>query len=74
MTKPFSVRELISRVRANSGGTHAGRGRHRRRVLEGEGIELDVARHEVRVDGEAVAFPPRSSSCSRPSFAARIGS
>jgi two-component system, OmpR family, response regulator RegX3 len=59
VTKPFSVRELTSRVRA-----------HLRRVrmqsplppedqLGGGPVEMDVIRHEVRVDGESVAFPPK---------------
>jgi two-component system, OmpR family, response regulator RegX3 len=61
VTKPFSVRELISRVRA-----------HLRRaqlqpaasdgdddVLRGGPIEMDVERHEVLVRGEQVAFPPK---------------
>jgi len=60
VTKPFSVRELVSRVRA-----------HLRRAamhpssepeddpLRGGGVEMDVVRHEVRVRGEAVPFPPK---------------
>jgi two-component system, OmpR family, response regulator RegX3 len=59
VTKPFSVRELTSRVRA-----------HLRRVrmqsplppedtLGGGPVEMDVVRHEVRVGGESVAFPPK---------------
>jgi two-component system, OmpR family, response regulator RegX3 len=60
VTKPFSVRELVSRVRA-----------HLRRVEMGEGsagsdgslragpVELDADRHEVRVRGELVPLPPK---------------
>ncbi|MGH2539171.1 MAG: response regulator [Actinomycetota bacterium] len=60
VTKPFSVRELVSRVRA-----------HLRRVgmrgeigpaedvLRGGSVEMDVGRHEVRVRGADVAFPPK---------------
>ena len=60
VTKPFSVRELVSRVRA-----------HLRRVEMGEGstgfdralragpVELDPDRHEVRVRGELVPLPPK---------------
>jgi two-component system response regulator RegX3 len=60
VTKPFSVRELVSRIRA-----------HLRRVEMGEGsagsdgslragpVELDADRHEVRVRGELVPLPPK---------------
>lgn len=59
ITKPFSMRELISRVRA-----------HLRRaamtavplttdVLRGGAIEMDVSRHEVRVRGEQVSLTPK---------------
>ena len=59
VTKPFSVRELISRVRAN-----LRRSRMRAvavsddRLVAG-GVEMDVVRHEVRVHGEPVGFPPK---------------
>jgi len=58
VTKPFSVRELVSRVRA-----------HLRRsqmvptvqgeVLTGGPVRLDTARHEVTVHDAPVAFPPK---------------
>jgi two-component system response regulator RegX3 len=59
VTKPFSIRELVSRVRA-----------HLRRALMQEPvatvemlnagpIEMDVAKHEVRVGEGLVAFPPK---------------
>jgi two-component system, OmpR family, response regulator RegX3 len=60
VTKPFSVRELVSRVRA-----HLRRAGMRRDappaedVLRGGPIEMDVGRHEVRVHGAGVAFPPK---------------
>jgi two-component system, OmpR family, response regulator RegX3 len=52
------VRELISRVRANlrrvaSGDADVGD------VVRGGPVEIDAARHEVRVGGENVAFPPK---------------
>jgi two-component system response regulator RegX3 len=59
VTKPFSVRELVSRVRAHlrreemSGGAAAGA------VLRGGPVELDVDRHEVRVRGGSVQLPPK---------------
>jgi two-component system, OmpR family, response regulator RegX3 len=60
VTKPFSVRELVSRVRA-----HLRRAGMRGEigpaedVLHGGPVEMDVGRHEVRVRGGDVAFPPK---------------
>jgi two-component system response regulator RegX3 len=60
VTKPFSMRELVSRVRANL--------RRVRSVvpapvsdeiLVGGSVRLDVARHEVMVRDEAVPVPPK---------------
>jgi two-component system, OmpR family, response regulator RegX3 len=60
VTKPFSMRELVSRVRANL--------RRARMVepnseleqpLRGGPVELDVDRHEARVGGKTVSFPPK---------------
>ncbi len=61
VTKPFSVRELISRVRANLRrvGPTARPLTGVEEVLEGDGVRMDVARHEVTVRGEPVAFPPK---------------
>ena len=74
VTKPFSVRELVSRVRA-AAASHP-------RVRPG-GVHVDVlsagradgfVRHEV-VSGELVASShPRSSSPSRRSLVARVTS
>jgi two-component system, OmpR family, response regulator RegX3 len=61
VTKPFSVRELVSRVRAHlrrvemDGGGAAGSGA----ALQGGPVELDADRHEVRVRGELVPLPPK---------------
>jgi two-component system response regulator RegX3 len=60
VTKPFSIRELVSRVRA-----HLRRARMLSPVapadetLTGGRVVMDVARHEVRVGDESVAFPPK---------------
>jgi two-component system, OmpR family, response regulator RegX3 len=59
VTKPFSLRELISRVRA-----HLRRaGMHGRddvvESIESGPIAMDVARHEVRIDGSLVSFTPK---------------
>jgi two-component system response regulator RegX3 len=62
VTKPFSTRELLARIKAVlrrhhaaervAGGTAAG-------VLAGGAIELDLDRHEVRVNGSVVELAPK---------------
>jgi two-component system response regulator RegX3 len=60
VTKPFSMRELVSRVRANLRRARVDEDRtEQHEVVAGGPVELDVARHEARVRGEAVAFPPK---------------
>jgi len=60
MTKPFSMRELIARVRAHlrrsaRSGVLAGTNE----VLRGGPIELDIDAHEARVNGEEVKLRPK---------------
>lgn len=60
MTKPFSMRELIARVRAHlrrsaRSGVLAGTNE----VLRGGPIELDIDAHEARVNGEKVKLRPK---------------
>src|SRR4051812_16092074 len=59
VTKPFSVRELVSRVRANLRRSAMRAPVNLEDVVNGGTVEMDVARHEVRVGGEIVAFPPK---------------
>jgi two-component system, OmpR family, response regulator RegX3 len=59
VTKPFSVRELISRVRAHLRRAHMLIGRAPDGPLRGGPVEMDVERHEVEVDGQPVALPPK---------------
>jgi two-component system response regulator RegX3 len=62
VTKPFSVAELVSRVRAilrRRELDRAGVGRTVRRV---GGVELDLRRHRVRVDGIDVELTPSELS------------
>jgi two-component system, OmpR family, response regulator RegX3 len=60
VTKPFSIRELVSRVRA-----HLRRAAMTRPEAEDEEplvagpVRMDVSRHEVRVDGDVVEFTPK---------------
>jgi two-component system, OmpR family, response regulator RegX3 len=62
VTKPFSMRELVSRVRAHLRRMEmvtpvaAGTGAH---SLSGGPVVLDPERHEVRVNGEIVSFTPK---------------
>jgi two-component system, OmpR family, response regulator RegX3 len=60
VTKPFSMRELVSRVRANLRRTrpHAVPA-PADEVLEGGPVRMDVARHEVAVRQDAVSLPPK---------------
>jgi two-component system response regulator RegX3 len=59
VTKPFSIRELISRVRAHLRRAGMRSAESADDVLSGGPVELDVARHEVQVRGETVGFPPK---------------
>ncbi|MGH2696602.1 MAG: response regulator [Actinomycetota bacterium] len=60
VTKPFSMRELLSRVRANLRRARMDGLRPKPdEVVMGGPVELDVARHEARVRGRAVALPPK---------------
>jgi two-component system response regulator RegX3 len=60
VTKPFSVRELVSRVRAHlRRATMRGELAPPNDVLRGGPVEMDVGRHEVRVRGDSVGFPPK---------------
>ena len=58
VTKPFSTRELVARVKAvlrrGSDTATSSDG-----VLEGGGIRLDPTRHEVVVHGKEVMLPPK---------------
>jgi DNA-binding response OmpR family regulator len=56
ITKPFSVRELVARVKSvlrRVEGTLVGR-----KVLRACGIEVDLERHRVKAGGRAVELSP----------------
>jgi two-component system, OmpR family, response regulator RegX3 len=59
VTKPFSIRELVSRVRAHLRRAEMHQGGTDDEVLAAGPVEMDVARHEVRVGGELVDFTPK---------------
>ena len=59
VTKPFSMRELVSRVRAQLRRARIGLERDDTLVIGGGGVELDVDRHEVSVRGAPVELRPK---------------
>ncbi|MFB5192869.1 response regulator transcription factor [Alicyclobacillus fastidiosus] len=64
VTKPFSPRELVARARAVLRRSEAVEPESRpatlqSKVLKSGNIELDVSRHEVRVNGEILEFTPK---------------
>lgn len=59
VTKPYSFRELLARIRALLRRIDAGENLDDDGPLTVGRISLDVERHEVRVDGEQVAMPLR---------------
>jgi two-component system response regulator RegX3 len=59
VTKPFSVRELISRVRALLRRSRMSAAGGQQEILTGGRVEMDVASHEVRVDGKLIDLTPK---------------
>ncbi len=60
VTKPFSMRELIARVRAHlRRAAKAGALSDSNEVLRGGPIDLDLDAHVVRVDGDEVELRPK---------------
>ena len=59
VTKPYSARELIARIRAvlRRGGEGEGDGTLTPAVLEAGPVRMDVERHTVTVAGKEVALP-----------------
>jgi two-component system response regulator RegX3 len=59
VTKPFSIRELVSRVRAHLRRSQMAAVPYEEDLLAGGPVQMDVGRHEVRVEGEPVLLPPK---------------
>lgn len=58
VTKPYSARELIARIRAVlRRGNDADEGGHGDGVLEAGPVRMDIERHVVSVHGEVIAMP-----------------
>ena len=59
VTKPFSMRELVSRVRAQLRRAGMTMPLGNNEVVSGGPVVLDPERHEVRVRGDLVSLPPK---------------
>jgi two-component system response regulator RegX3 len=61
LTKPFSTRELIARIRAilRRAPSGASSTATEDQPIESNGVRVDRARHEVTVDGRRVDLPPK---------------
>ena len=59
VTKPFSMRELVSRVRAHLRRAGMVAPEPAAQSLSGGRVVLDPERHEARVDGELVSLTPK---------------
>ena len=60
MTKPFSMRELVARIRAQlRRAAKSGVLAESNEVLRGGPIELDIDAHQTRLEGEPVDLRPK---------------
>ena len=59
VTKPFSTRELVARIKAVLRRAPIVDDLHEDPPAEAAGVRVDRARHEVRVDGAPVELPPK---------------
>jgi len=62
VTKPFSTAELVSRVRAILRRRELDRGSTAATAIKVGGLELDLVRHRVRVEGREVELTPSELS------------
>jgi two-component system, OmpR family, response regulator RegX3 len=59
VTKPFSTRELVARIKAVLRRAPVGEGLADDTPIEACGVRVDRARHEVEVDGTLIPLPPK---------------
>jgi two-component system, OmpR family, response regulator RegX3 len=59
VTKPFSTRELVARIKAILRRAPLVDASGDELPVEASGVRLDRVRHEVRVDGQPVDLPPK---------------
>lgn len=55
VTKPFSTQELLARIKAV---LRRSQSKEKREVIEIDGLELDLASHRLRVNGQALDLGP----------------
>ncbi len=55
VTKPFSTRELLARIKAVTRRVH---GTQEETIVAGEGLKLDLAQHRVTADNQTVEMGP----------------
>ncbi len=58
ITKPFGTRELVARLRASLRRSERAAGEEGQPTIAAEGLEIDLAAHAVRRDGEPVHLTP----------------
>lgn len=56
ISKPFSIREVLVRIRAVLRRTHEAEGGEEHSVIKYQGLELNLDNKTVTIDGEQVAF------------------
>jgi len=59
VTKPFSTRELVARIKAILRRAPRVDDTHEEAPVEAAGVRVDRVRHEVQVDGGVVDLPPK---------------
>lgn len=59
ITKPFSMLELISRIRAHLRRAGMSVTVHEPPIVSAGSVEIDIAAHQVKIRGETVALPPK---------------
>ncbi|WP_424115807.1 winged helix-turn-helix domain-containing protein [Rothia mucilaginosa] len=59
VTKPYSARELIARIRAVLRRRSAETDSATESVLQGGPVRMDIDRHVVTVNGEEISMPPK---------------
>lgn len=59
VTKPFSLRELLARVKANLRRVDLDQGFGQEEILSWEPVAIDVARRRVTIAGQEVGMQPR---------------
>jgi DNA-binding response OmpR family regulator len=59
VTKPFALRELLARIKANLRRVDLDRGMRGEDVIEHSGLKVDIPGRRVTIDGDPIAFQPR---------------